>query len=204
MRLRAFACPLRVPPPLATPRPPLVALATAALLAFAPGCQKPGADDGSRQTDTIAPTSDSASRASEAPADRFTGHLLHEVVPDSALMASWTVYPTERRIGLRLVDVDGLWMLLADTLVGYDGPKALWRIRAARKIPAPAEGEGYVASCAIGDADAADATVVARVTMSANESLSPIHAAWRLDPVGWRFNDFPADSLSCYNEGGGN
>lgn len=95
------------------------------------------------------------------------------------------------------------WWLLADTLVGHDGPKALWRIRAALELPAPAAGEGYVSSCAIGDADASDGTVVARVTMSASESLTPIHAAWRLDPVEWRFRAFPADSLSCYNEGGG-
>lgn len=133
----------------------------------------------------------------------FVGKLLGEVVPDSALLASWAVYPVERHVGIRLALVDGQHYLLADTLVGYEGPTALWRIRQAQAVDAPRPGEGYVGSCALPGADAADGTVVARVTISAGETLTPIHAAWRLDPATWQFRSFPTDSLSCYNEGGG-
>lgn len=148
--------------------------------------------------------------ASEAPvADslefvgKFVGKLLSDVVPDSSLLSSWAVYPVERHIGIRLALVGGRHYLLADTLVGYDGPAALWRIRQAQSVDAPRAGEGYVSSCALPGADAADGTVVARVTLSAGEALTPIHAAWRLDPATWQFRPFPTDSLSCYNEGGG-
>lgn len=133
----------------------------------------------------------------------FVGTLLSEVVPDSALLASWAVYPVERHVGIRLALVDGRHYLLADTLVGYEGPTALWRIRQVQAVEAPRAGEGYVGSCALAGADAADGTVVARVTLSANEALTPIHAAWRLDPANWQFRPFPTDSLDCYNEGGG-
>lgn len=137
------------------------------------------------------------------PASQLVGRLLHEVVPDSALYGSWTVYPIERHVGIRYVVLDGRHLLLADTLVGYDGASARWRIRQAQTIVTPRPGQGYVASCALRGANAADGTVVARVTRSANEALEPVHDAWRLDPATWRFAPFPPDSLACYNEGGG-
>ena len=137
------------------------------------------------------------------PAPRLVGQLLDEVIPDSALYGSWRVYPLERYVGIRHVVVDGRHVLVADTLDGYDGSSARWRIRQAQTVETPRAGEGYVASCALPGADAADGTVVARVTLSANEALEPVHDAWRLDPATWRFAPFPPDSLACYNEGGG-
>lgn len=133
----------------------------------------------------------------------IVGRMLDDVVPDSALLSSWAVYPVERHIGIRLAVIGGRHYLLADTLTGYDGPSALWRIRQAQPVGAPRDGEGYIASCALTGADASDGTVVARVTLSAEETLSPVHAAWRLDPETWQFRPFPTDSLVCYNEGGG-
>jgi hypothetical protein len=126
----------------------------------------------------------------------LVGRLLDDVIPDSALFGSWTVYPIERRVGIRHVVLDGAHLLLADTLDGYDGDRARWRIRQVQPVDAPRPG-------ALPGADASDGTVVARVTLSPDESLTPIHAAWRLDPSTWRFASFPTDSLACYNEGGG-
>jgi len=131
------------------------------------------------------------------------GKLVDDVVPDSAYLSAWGVYPLERHIGIVLARVDGAHYLLADTLVGYDGPRARWLIRQAQRVEGAGKGEAWVASCAIGKADASDGTVVARVTLGDGDALTPIHAAWRLDPATWRFRPFPTDSLTCYNEGMG-
>lgn len=150
-----------------------------------------------------APSAAAASRTA-MPDDTLIGRLLSDVVPDSALLSSWGMYPLERHIGIRLALIGGEHYLLADTLDGYDGDRPRWRIRQAQRVEAARPGEGWVGSCAIGTADASDGTVVARVTLSAGEALTPIHSAWRLDPATWHFRSFPTDSLACYNEGGGN
>lgn len=181
------------------------------LLGVALGCgpvgegAQPGGETGSPSTvgaaHSPAPSGEDA-RGAAATAS-LVGRLLDDVVPDSALFGSWVVHPVERRIGMRYVVLEGAHLLLADTLEGHDGDRARWRIRQVQPVAAPAAGEGYVASCALPGADAADGTVVARVTLSPDEALTPIHAAWRLDPSTWRFAPFPTDSLACYNEGGG-
>lgn len=131
------------------------------------------------------------------------GKLVDDAVPDSAYLSAWGVYPVERHIGIVLARVGGAHYLLADTLVGYDGHRARWLIRQAQRVEEAGKGEAWVASCAIGKADASDGTVVARVTLGDGDALAPIHAAWRLDPATWRFRPFPTDSLTCYNEGMG-
>jgi hypothetical protein len=138
-----------------------------------------------------------------AAAARLVDRLLDDVVPDTALWGSWAVYPLAQRIGIRVARLADGWWLLADTLVGYDGPKAQWRIRAALAVPAPRPGEQYVGSCMRTGATENDGTIAARVTLSTGEELKPIHGAFRLDPETWRLVPFPVDSLSCYNEGGG-
>ncbi|MFP5354069.1 MAG: hypothetical protein ACLGIK_02795 [Gemmatimonadota bacterium] len=165
---------------------------------------EPRAANGDTTSVTSSPTPAAVLRPTEGTdPPSLVGKLLGEVVPDTALLSSWAVYPVERHVGIRLALVGGRHYLLADTLVGYDGPTAVWRIRQVQAVEAPAAGEGYVGSCALPGADAADGTVVARVTLSAGEQLTPIHAAWRLDPAIWQFRPFPTDSLNCYNEGGG-
>lgn len=192
--------------------PSLPALA-AALALFAPlavACTNGPSRDASIAGDSLhgaAPAGaaplDAAQGRDVAAADRLIGRLLHEVVPDSALWGSWTVYPIERRIGLRVAQLADGWWLLGDTLAGYDGPTAHWRVRAARQVPAPRQGEQYVGSCLLTGATENDGTIAARMTRSAGEALTPIHGAWRLDPGRWRFTPVPVDSLACYNEGGG-
>ena len=131
------------------------------------------------------------------------GKLVDDVAPDSAYLSAWGVYPLERHIGIVLVRVGVQHYLLADTLVGYDGPRARWLIRQAQRVEGAAKGEAWVASCAIGKADASDGTVVARVTLGDGDTLAPVHSAWRLDPSTWQFRRFPVDSLTCYSEGMG-
>lgn len=153
---------------------------------------------------TIGATPRATDSAAPASADgTLIGKLVGDVVPDSAYLSAWGVYPLERHIGIVLARVGGAHYLLADTLVGYDGPRARWLIRQAQRVEAAGKGEAWVASCAIGKADASDGTVVARVTLGDGDTLAPIHAAWRLDPATWRFRPFPTDSLTCYNEGMG-
>lgn len=197
-----------------TPRGRLATLALTFMLAACgaesrSGAREPGNVDSTRAAAATTASAESPASPTDAAGDPATvvrvlvGRLLHEIVPDSSLHASWAVSSVERHVGIRHVVLGGSHYLLADTLVGYEGPTALWRLRQAQPIPAPAPGEGYIASCALPKADAADGTVVARVTRSAGESLSPVHAAWRLDPASWSFAAFPTDSLSCYNEGSG-
>jgi len=178
-----------------------------AAAACAPGDGAPSADRNAQAQSTVgvspAPAPSADTSAPSATAAALVGRRLDDVVPDSALFGSWAVYPVERRIGIRHVVLDGQHLLLADTLDGYDGDRARWRIRQVQPVDALRPGEGYVASCALPGADAADGTVVARVTLSPDESLTAVHAAWRLDPSTWRFAPFPTDSLSCFNEGGG-
>lgn len=175
-----------------------------ATLVFAAAC---GARDTNSSADSVAtapPIQPSAASPASSPESALIGQLLDSIAPDSALLSSWGVFPLERHIGIRLVAVNDAQYLLADTLVGYDGDRARWRIRQAQRVEATKAGEAWVGSCAIGGADASDGTVVARVTLSAGETLTPVHSAWRLDPATWQFRQFPVDSLSCYNEGGGN
>lgn len=175
-----------------------------AMLAFAAAC---GGRETESSADSVAvppPAQSSPAAPATTTASPLIGQLLDSVAPDSALLSSWGVFPLERHIGIRLVSVNGQHYLLADTLVGYNGDRALWRIRQAQRVEAAKPGEAWVGSCAIGSADASDGTVVARVTLSAGEALTPVHSAWRLDPATWQFRAFPVDSLSCYNEGGGN
>ncbi len=173
-------------------------------LAFAAAC---GGRDIEPSADSVAappPMQPLTAAPATTTASPLIGQLLDSVAPDSALLSSWGVFPLERHIGIRLVAINGEQYLLADTLVGYSGDRARWRIRQAQRVEAAKAGEAWVGSCAIGGADASDGTVVARVTLSAGEALTPVHSAWRLDPATWQFRRFPVDSLSCYNEGGGN
>ncbi len=173
-------------------------------LAFAVACGGREVDPSADSVAATPPGVPSTTAPASRPESTLIGQLLDSVAPDSALLSSWGVFPLERHIGIRLVVVNRQHYLLADTLVGYDGNTARWRIRQAQPVEAAPAGEAWVGSCAIGNADASDGTVVARVTLSAGEALTPVHNAWRLDPVSWQFRPFPADSLSCYNEGGGN
>jgi len=185
-------------------RSSLLTLVALALVGGAAGCGGAGKDE-AVPTPSLAQGIDTASPTDTAAAPdphSLIGLILHESLPDSSIQASWTMYPLERRIGIRHVTFGGRHLLIADSLVGYDGPIASWRIRQVQPVETPGAGEGYVASCAITGANAGDGTVVARVTHSLSEDLSA-HAAWRLNPVTWRFRPFPVDSLSCYNEGGG-
>lgn len=173
-------------------------------LAFAAACDGRDSAPSAHSVAATPPIPPSTATPVTAPEPPLIGQLLDSIAPDSALLSSWGVFPLERHVGIRLVAINGQHYLLADTLVGYDGDRARWRIRQAQRVEAAREGEAWVGSCAIGHADASDGTVVARVTLSAGEALTPVHSAWRLDPVTWRFRQFPVDSLACYNEGGGN
>ncbi len=141
--------------------------------------------------------------APEESGGELVGRFVDNVAPDSRLQASWSLYPTEHHVGIVHVAIAGAHYLLADTLVGYDGPKARWRIRQMQRIPAPDAGEAYVTSCALAGRNAADGTIVARVTLTRGDTLPSPHAAWRFDPLTWRFLPLPTNALSCYNEEGG-
>jgi len=192
-------------------RPPSLSALAAALPLLAIACSSADSRDASIPGDSLhaspsafsAPTGSAEGRGVAA-GNRLLDRLLDDVVPDSALWGSWGLYPLERHIGLRVAQLADGWWLLADTLVGYDGPRAQWRIRAALAVPAPRPGEQYVGSCMRTGATENDGTIVARVTLSTGEELKSIRGAFRLDPATRRLVPFPADSLSCYNEGGGN
>jgi hypothetical protein len=129
--------------------------------------------------------------------------LLDDVVAVTALQASWALQPLGRHVGIVHAAIGATHYLLADSLVGYDGPEARWRIREAQRIAAPRAGEAWVTSCVVAGAASSDGTIVARVTLTPDDTLPTPHEAWRLDAVAWRFSPFPAATLSCYNEGGG-
>ncbi len=134
----------------------------------------------------------------------LVGRLVDDVVRDSALQASWALEPLERHLGIVHATIGDAHYLLADSLVGYDGPRARWLIRQAQRVSTPGPGEAWVTSCVISGTDARDGTIVARVTLTPDDSLPTPHDAWRLDPAAWRFTPFPPASLSCFNEGGDN
>ncbi len=141
--------------------------------------------------------------APDEQAAALLGRLVDDVVSDSALQASWALQPLERHVGIVHATIGNSHFLLADSLVGYDGPKAQWRIRQAQRIAAPSAGEAWVTSCVVAGGESSDGTIVALVTLTPDDSLPTPRDAWRLDPVAWRFAPFAAATLSCYNEGGG-
>lgn len=184
-------------------------IAAAALLALTPcACNRPGEPDRSADArasvastigdDTLAivvGAPDSAARA-------LVGREIDDVVRDSSLQASWALEPLERHVGIVHAIVGQAHLLLADSLVGYDGAKAIWRIRQAQRIAAPRPGEAWVTSCVIAGTETRDGSIVARVTLAPDDTLPTPHDAWRLDPVAWRFSPYPPATLSCFNEGG--
>lgn len=182
--------------------------ATAMLAIAAVACDPPG----ERERLTDAPgvvaaaiandTLPDGDRTTDAAPRALVGRLIDDVVTDSSLQASWALEPLEQHVGIVHAVVGQAHVLLADSLVGYNGAKAMWRIRQAQSIAAPRPGEAWVTSCVVGGTDVRDGTIVARVTLTADDTLPTPHDAWQLDRATWRFSPYPPAALSCFNEGG--
>lgn len=180
--------------------------ALAPLLLIASACG--GTRDGEASSDSaVSPGTTSSPSSASLPnvpsASPLIGRLIDEVVGDSALEASWSLEPIERHTGIVHARVGATHYLLADSLVGYDGPRAQWRIRQAQSVSPPRPGEAWVTSCVVAGTESRDGTIVALVTLTPDDTLPTPHDAWRLDPVAWRFTPYPPATLSCFNEGGG-